>query len=242
MVRFLNPAQERLSTFGTIPEEQTTYAGCDLRAVMYMPLYTMKSAQGINVPKIKVFAELQTLSISSTRSVSPVRVFGRSQPLAYCKGAVTIAGTMVFAAIEKDVFSEIYDVDIAESYLNASTSIIAHQLPPFSIVITLANEKGASGIQIIHGITITNYGTTYSINDLYTEQVYTYIATDVTPLLPYSASQIEYQTVGVNYNRLGKNVSTLVAENLDKEYGRSVDMFSKITRKRNEAQGNTRLI
>lgn len=208
-----------------------SFSGTGIKAVMYLPLYTVRSATKVDSPKIKVFADLQTLSISSTRSVSPVRVFGKSNPLAYIKGATTFAGTMVFATINRDAFSEIYDTDLAESYLNASTSMIAHQLPPFSIVITSSNETGAGAIQVINGIVITNYGTTYSVDDLYLETQYTFIATDMSPLVPSNVEGRNYAALASEIGRHGKNISTLVGENLDKAYGSMTEWWAGIKKK-----------
>jgi hypothetical protein len=204
--------------------EHQTFSGTDIKVIMYLPLLTTNSIIGKDKPKIKVFADLQTITISSTRSVSPVRVFGRSNPIAFTKGATTFAGTMVFATINKDAFSDIYDTDLAESYLNASTSIIAHQLPPFSVVITASNEMGAACIQVINGITITNYGTTYSVDDLYCETQFTYVATDMSPLIPASTPK-DYSTIAPAVARYGKNITTLVEENLSKSYTSALDWY-----------------
>jgi len=165
-----------------------SFAGTDITVVAYLPLTTKNTVEGRVTSKYKKFAEIQTISISSTRSVSPVRVLGRSSPLAYTRGARTFAGTMVFASLNHDVFQEIYDLDIMESSLYHSTSMVSDQLPPFSIVITAANEKGAAAQQAIHGITLVNYGTVYSIDDLYTEVTYSYVAQDVTPFTNLNTS------------------------------------------------------
>jgi hypothetical protein len=150
---------------------------------MYLPTKTKNTGSGTPTKKFKVFANLQTISISSTRSVSPVRVLGRSSAINYTRGARTFGGTMVFASIDKDAFMDVYDEALSESSLNSMHSFTPDQMPPFSIVITMSSEKGGTAYQIINGITLVNYGTTYSIDDIYTEQVYTYIATDITPLI-----------------------------------------------------------
>ena len=178
--RFKVDAAARTSRY----KDFQTFSGADIKAVMYLPLLTRSSVAGIDTKKIKVFADLQTMSISSTRSVSPVRVFGRSSPIGYTRGARTFAGSLVFATIRKDPFIDVADVGIAEQYVESSTSLVADQLPPFSVVITAVNETGAGAVQIVHGITLTNYGTTYSIDDMYTETTYTYVATDVHVLTP----------------------------------------------------------
>jgi endonuclease YncB( thermonuclease family) len=135
----------------------------------------------------KRFAEIQTISVSSTRSVHPIRVLGQSNPRVYSRGARTCAGTMVFAAIDKDALLDLYVPFEGESFVNHDSFLI-DQIPPFTIVITMGNERGQYGVQFIKGVSIVNYGTTYSINDLYTEQTYSYIATEISPLLSTSLS------------------------------------------------------
>lgn len=191
-----------------------SFAGTDITVVAYLPVKTKNSLEGRSSRKYKKFAEIQTISISSTRSVSPVRVLGRSSPLAYTRGARTFAGTMVFASLNHDVFQEIYDLSILESSLYHSTSMVSDQLPPFSIVITAANEKGAAAQQAIHGITLVNYGTVYSIDDLYTEVTYSYVAQDVTPFtnMPMSAAREGPFIAGATTSEALKTLSQLAEE------------------------------
>ena len=160
-----------------------SYSGADIVAAIYLPALTKGTGKKENPIKFKVFANLQTISISSTRSISPVRVLGRSSPVAYCRGGRTFAGTMIFASIDKDAFISVYDEAIAESAVNSMRSFTPDQMPPFSIVITMGSEKGGAAYQIINGITLVNYGTTYSIDDIYSEQQYTFLATEATPLI-----------------------------------------------------------
>jgi len=163
-------------------EDFQSFAGTDVEVIAYLPSSVLRSNQNSKDSFFKKFAEIQTLTISSTRSISPVRVLGRSSPLAYTRGARTFAGTLVFASVNRDVFSELYTLDAAESTLYSSTSLVSDQMPPFNIVMTATNEKGAAITQCVFGITLVNYGTTYSIDDLYTEVTYSYVALDVTPV------------------------------------------------------------
>ena len=164
----------------SIHERSASYSGADIAAYFYIPTRDSLHSNKISYKK---FAEMQTISVSSTRSLSPVRVLGRSNPIEYTRGGRTFAGTMVFATFEQDAFADVYRSDIAESAMETNTSMFVDQLPPFTIVITASNELGSVAQQIISGITIVNYGVTYSIDDVYTESTYTYVATDVTPLL-----------------------------------------------------------
>lgn len=173
-----------------------SFAGTDVSVAAFLPVYTAYDPVGTQKNPLyntyrktyKQFAEIQTISISSTRSVSPVRVLGRSSALAYTRGARTFAGTMVFASINEDVFKQIYTKDVMESTMYHSTSLVSDQLPPFTIVISAANEKGGAASQVVYGVTLVNYGTTYSIDDLYTEVTYSYVAQDISPLTSTSIS------------------------------------------------------
>lgn len=207
--------------------EYQSYSGTDISAFIYLPLLAKSSMKGKIPKKSKLFGSLQTMSISSTRSVSPVRVFGRSSPLAYTRGARTIAGTLVFAAVNQDVFSDIYDESVAESTLASSSSLLSDQLPPFSIVITAANEKGAAAVHAVHGITLVNYGTTYSIDDLYTEVTYSYVATDVVPLLANSSSLARAERDENLPSTTYPTVTELIQRNIKKAYGTEEDLVRR---------------
>lgn len=184
IVKNPNLLQQRLKegTLGQVKE--SSYAGADILAYINIPLLDDPTQLSSNTPSARILGEIQTISISSTRSISPVRTLGRSNPIGYTRGGRTFAGTLVFAAFGRDVFSDLYRPDIVESFIDSSTSLFVDQLPPFSIIITASNELGGLAQQIISGITLVNYGVTYSIDDIYTEVSYTYVATDVTPLLP----------------------------------------------------------
>lgn len=218
------------------------FSGTDIHAVLYLPLLTKGTITGKEQSKIKVFGTLQTISISSTRSVSPIRVLGRSSPKAYSRGARTFAGTMVFASLNSDVFNDVYDIGIAENTYAASTSLVADQLPPFSIVISAVNESGGAAIHIVHGITLTNYGTTYSIDDLYTETTYSYVATDVIPMIADSMSSARAKIGGAFEQLSGgtQTVSQHLRDKLRRSFGTD-EAYAEAIRKQLGINQNERL-
>ena len=140
----------------------SSYAGCDIKCVLSIP--------GSGVLE---WASVQTLTISSARTVVQVRGLGSPRPLGITRGARTYAGSLVFATLNKDQLTET---------LKKTGGWFYDELPLFHIVITGANEYGESINQAIYNVALTNWGTTYSVDDLMTEQTYTYIATDVTPV------------------------------------------------------------
>lgn len=164
-------------TFNT-PKQ--TYSGTDIMVIFSIPITS--SVLSLNKP-FKLSSELQTLSISSTTSVLPVRRCGESRPAAYGKGGRTIAGSMVFVVTNRDPFSEIFTVDAKSNSMVNDSAWHIDQMPPFDIVISAQNESGGAGAQIIENARIVNWGTTLSVDDLYTEYTYSYVAENVTPFL-----------------------------------------------------------
>lgn len=126
---------------------------------------------------------MQTITISSTTSVNPVRQLGHRKVKSYTKGARTFAGSMIFTVIDKDPFQELFAFDALNTAVRSDGKWHIDMLPPFDAIITGVNEGGAAGVQIIQGITLTNTGTTYSVDDMYTESTYTYVAEHVTPFI-----------------------------------------------------------
>lgn len=166
---------------------ETSYSGSDVIAIAYIPLsqspFSPKGASYREGKRSMILGTLQTISITSTRSVTPVRVIGKASPIGYTRGGRTFAGTLVFATLDRDSLSEIYRTDPNhESFYDSTTSLFVDQMPPFNINITASNELGGISRQTIRGITLLNYGTVYSVDDVYTESTYTYVAEDVTPL------------------------------------------------------------
>ena len=160
----------------------STFSGADISIIFNIPLLDRPSITMQQLP-IKMVADLQTLSISSTTSIAPVRRVGEAKPANYGKGARTFAGTMVFTLIGQDPFMELYSIDALNSSVGNDGKWHIDQMPPFDAIIVGVNEMGGAGVQIIHGIVLSHWGTTYSIDDMYSESSYTYVADHVTPFI-----------------------------------------------------------
>ena len=64
--------------------------------------------------------------------------------------------------------------------------VLAHpryhdQILPFEVVVTAANEYGASAVMKIHGVEILNAGSGMSIDDITTDEACTFVARAITP-------------------------------------------------------------
>jgi len=166
------------STYG----EYNSYSGTDITAFIHIPPQALRGedAQGIvkeTEPIIGILGTLQTLSYSIHREVVPVRGIGKVSPHSYTRGPRTIAGTMVWATMDQYVLA--YALRYTYTMEWDPSTILVDQIPPFNIIMTLANEYGDASTMGIYGIRMVNEGSTFSIDDILTEQTNTYVASDI---------------------------------------------------------------
>lgn len=162
-----------------------SFTGVDITCHLVMPKPPQQdrvvAELGMNpeeydLPAMKTFAELQTLTISSARSVFGVRRLGEHHVHKYTRGARTIAGTMVFTTFTRDVFAEFYRVSGYDNFTDPSAPFFVDQIPPFHLLISAANEYGLHAQAALINVNLTNFGTTMSVHDLQLESTYTYVA------------------------------------------------------------------
>lgn len=195
----------------------SSYSGSDITATIVMPT-PVKASNGNNGPygqrqSVLITGEMQTITISSARSVSPVRTLGTVAPQAFTRGGRTIAGTMIFSNLLRDAFIEHYQQgkDSGETDFD---SFFVDQIPSFDIVLTAANEYGAVANAVIKGITISNFGTTMSVDDMYMESTYTYVAEQFWPFVEDSATVKRLLSEQVAHERKASQVAMIEAMNI----------------------------
>lgn len=193
------------------------FSGTDIKAVIRLPAYK-KGHKRFNSEGIFQLGTLQTISISTYNSKTPVKSLGFKAPLAIARGSRTIAGTMIFNQLNTHVFDDesvpltvtpdkngLLSYSSGESsYITSSngpTSIDREKLkkqwdfswdntligeiskpadiPPFDIIIVMVNEAGNMAKIILYGVEIVHDSQTLSIEDIYTEAQYQYIARDI---------------------------------------------------------------
>lgn len=132
-----------------------------------------------------VVGSANTVTYSIYRSVKPVTTLGRISMRGLAKGTRVVAGTIIFTMLDQNMVNNLKD---RIEYLRGITRLKPDELPPFDIVITAANEYGHVGRMTIYGATVYEDGQTMSIQDMFTENVWSYQARDVmpfgSPLLP----------------------------------------------------------
>jgi hypothetical protein len=204
------------------------FTGADISCAVLFPQPTKEQLiqSGLDpntysYPTLKVFAELQTLTISSARSITAVRRLGEAHVHKYVRGARTIAGSMIFTNFNRDVFADFYRLHPGDVFTDTSVPFHIDQLPEFHIIISAANEFGTFGNMALINVTLTNFGTTMSIHDLLTESTYSYVAQLMFPFVSESLDFSKVINRAVNFARGNETLplsSTLdaIAKGLDR--------------------------
>lgn len=165
--------QQRLRSYNS-------YSGCDMVATVKISSHT-----GLK-DTIYTLGSLQTISISTHQDKRPVRSIGNINAKEYTMGQRTIAGSLVFAVFDQHFADQMFKDSL--SAINASeqnkiaTVMLADELPPFDITISYANEYGHTSRMALYGVRLIDEGQVMSINDIYTENTYQFVATALEPL------------------------------------------------------------
>lgn len=154
-----------------------SYSGCDI--IVTARLAALNNSTKQLEEKVYTLGSIQTLSISTHQDKKPVRVIGSMNALDYTMGQRTIAGSLVFAVFDQHFATAMFN-DLEKA--TGKTFFLPDELPALDLTITFANEYGRTSRMAIYGLRIINEGQVMSINDLYTENTYQFVATAMEPL------------------------------------------------------------
>lgn len=146
------------------------FSGVDIRAVY----------------KGKTIGLLQGVSYTVSREVTPVYSLGGGPPAAYRKSSWSIGGSLVFVQLNDEVFNKevpplLSNADSHGFLRDKTTPWYKDQIPPFDIILAMANEYGSLATMRILGVELLNEGFGTSVDDIVTEQSFNYIAREIEP-------------------------------------------------------------
>ncbi len=123
------------------------------------------------------FSQLGTLSqlaISTHRDKFPIDVMGHIGRKGFTAGPRVVAGTLVFSTLYDSAFGDIvYEYSPSLKY-----AIPPDSYPPFDIHITKVNETGQVTFAALRGVTILDYGTNESTDNIVPMESYSFMALD----------------------------------------------------------------
>lgn len=142
-----------------------SFSGTDTIAFLIMPGCTPV-----------VLGSLTTISYSIFRNKKPVINIGRTNINGVTRGSRIYAGTMIFTLINQHWLRELQDQC---DWVGNLEDLKADELPLFDIMIVSANEYGSAVEMYIYGIDFTDEGQTISVEDMFTENTFSFIAREL---------------------------------------------------------------
>ena len=123
---------------------------------------------------------LSTISYSIYREKKPLTLLGRVNVKTFTRGPRFVAGTMVMTLINKQWVREV--INKAPWVGEYGSNFKADELPIFDLMIVCANEFGAAANMFIFGCEVADESQTISIEDLITENQFSFVARDIDPM------------------------------------------------------------
>jgi peptidoglycan hydrolase-like protein with peptidoglycan-binding domain len=130
-----------------------------------------------------VLGSLTTISYSMYRNKKPVINIGRTNINGVTRGSRIFAGTMIFTLINQHWLKEVQE---QLDWLKGFNELKVDELPLFDIMIVSANEYGNAVTMYIYGIDFTDEAQTISVEDLFTENVFSFVARDISNFRAFS--------------------------------------------------------
>lgn len=147
------------------PPGYGTFSGIDMSVSILLP-----GAKPCTV------GECSTVSYSTLRDLQEVRTLGRTSVRGFARGQRRVAGTIIFTVFEQHAVNNLrLEID----YLRKINRLKTDELPPFDIIITGASEYGRAAKLVIYGAVVYEEGQVITIEDLFMENVWSYMARDI---------------------------------------------------------------
>lgn len=198
---------------GKLDPNVSAYAATNSTYSMADMVCTIEIMTNLGKRIVTTLGTLQTLSYSIYQNKAAVRCIGNMNAKDYVFGQRTIAGSLVFAVFNKHWLMAVYD-ELKEKGGMKNWHFLPDEIPPFNITISFANEYGFTSKMAIYGVRLMNEGQTMSTNDIYIENTYQYVATDIEMLdtsnswASNSKYQRRYQTSLISGSSSNKTTTT----------------------------------
>ena len=149
-----------------------SFSGCDM-----VISALMKTSSGENVSV--TMGSTQTLSYSVYRKLSPINAIGNINAKDYVGGPRTIAGSLIFTVFNQHWGTELIDKWARAEGYSENRKILMDEIAPIDLTVSMANEYGVCSRLAIYGVRLFSEGQVMSINDIYTENTFQYVALNI---------------------------------------------------------------
>lgn len=154
-----------------------TYSGADMSVYMAFPGH-----------RPLWIGTVSTVSYTVYREKKQVRTLGAINAKGIVKGPRTISGRLIFTVMAEHIVESIRR---EIPYLHVFKNILMDELPPFDLLVTFGNEYGSGAGLVVQGITTVDEQKTMTVEDLFTENIFTYLARGLEPMRDMYANRIK---------------------------------------------------
>ena len=152
--------------------KNVSYSGTDIVVTAQLCIGNTKS-------EFMTMGSLQTITYSVYDRMEPIHSLGNVNAKDYVHTHRYIAGSMVFAVFDQHWAKEFIEKYCKSAGIAESEKILTDEIPPMNITISMGNEYGSSSRTALYGVRLFNDGMTMSVNDIYTEHTYQFVALNI---------------------------------------------------------------
>lgn len=152
--------------------KNVSYSGTDIVVTAQLCIGNTKS-------EFMTMGSLQTITYSVYDRMEPIHSLGNVNAKDYVHTHRYIAGSMVFAVFDQHWAKEFIEKYCKSAGIAESEKILTDEIPPMNITISMGNEYGSSSRIALYGVRLFNEGMTMSVNDIYTEHTYQFVALNI---------------------------------------------------------------
>jgi hypothetical protein len=175
---------------GVYTDGESAFSGASCRIMIEIPQTPGSNGSNIKARLGKQLIEASTITVSTHRAKSQVRAFGYINPKGIARGSRTIAGTIVLSRFTTEVLYRFLNSGLMSDLSKDTFYTKIDQLPPFTLTLLFSNEQGYISTQSLYGVEFVTDGSETSVNDIMLEQTLTYLAMDMSPLVPLHFSTV----------------------------------------------------
>ena len=152
--------------------KNVSYSGTDIVVTAQLCIGNTKS-------EFMTMGSLQTITYSVYDRMEPIHSLGNVNAKDYVHTHRYIAGSMIFAVFDQHWAKEFIEKYCKSAGIAESEKILTDEIPPMNITISMGNEYGSSSRTALYGVRLFNEGMTMSVNDIYTEHTYQFVALNI---------------------------------------------------------------
>ena len=136
---------------------------------------------------------IATVSVSMYEAKAPVRRLGHASPVGFTGNVRTIAGSLIFVVTTTHPLAEVMskfsrfnkhidDEAVLKGFNNTSNYFNSGMIKPFDLMLMYKNEVGDGAGLKINNLEFVSEGIVTSVNDIVSEVVLQFVATDINQL------------------------------------------------------------